>query len=193
MSEVELTLEKKREKALAAMECIADILKTQKAETLVNAKKNQEKLAEIYKAEKRASWLGFGVKLVLNILARVFLKVDSAFLNYRKDSPDPALKELLKKDFAEEVERDFTDTFELLESITAKVRRLDSAAELCYEKMCGVAADHANAATALLDMAEKMELFIRVRPRELLNSLQSKGNVLEIIRDGVNGVLYPAA
>ncbi|MBE5810024.1 MAG: hypothetical protein E7318_03710 [Clostridiales bacterium] len=191
MSEIELTLGQKREKALAAMDCIVNILQKQKAGALINAEKSQEQMKEMYQAENRKSWLGFGFKLVLNLLAMVFLKVDHRFLNFGKEAPNQNLKDM-SETFVTKVSRGYEDTFAMLDGMIAQVKRSDSAAELCYEKMLAVATNRSNAAMELLSMGAEMEVFIRSRAREMMEALRKEDKTLADIRNGVYDIVYPA-
>lgn len=192
MAENEISLQQKKERTLAAMACIRSVLEREKKTALINAEKSQQQMKEMYQDEKRKSWLGFGLKLILNFLAMVFLKADHHFLDFGKDSPDEKMKHM-SENFVSMVSNSYADVFSLLESIIAQVNRSDASAEVCYGHMADVAINKQNAANAIISVAGDFGIFLRSNVREFMSSMRNETQVLKEIRQGVCECIYPEA
>ena len=189
MADAELTMEQKREKVLAGFSFIQTKLQKQMETAVVNAEKSQARAKAMHEAEKSQSNKAWWLKLILNLFAVFFLKVDNCFVNYRKDGPSQELKALSEKDMVAETKQGFADVFNLLECGTDAVKRSERIAESIYVRLRSIATERQDMETALTGLAKDADLFIRSSVRQLLESMKTETELRDEICNGLYEIL----
>lgn len=189
MSEVELTLEQKRERALAALEAIIKTFQADQKQALKkldNGGTTAEALRDHYQRKQKTTGI---IGSLIQVGLKIFVSSDMPVSLPEKGGSESAVQQTIER-YRRTTNEGYEDMYALLNKMKQKVEWWDRTAENCYARLKAAADDQQNIVLTITDICNDMKLSISLKNNEFLDSLRKDPADMSKLQAVVRGAIY---